>query len=71
MSKIDLYQGDCLKLMDNIPDKSIDLILCDLPYGQTKCEWDKVIPFSDMWKHYNRILKDSGNIVLLVVVVLH
>lgn len=59
-----LYLGDCLKLMNEIPDKSIDFICCDLPYGTTACAWDVVIPFSELWKHYNRVIKDKGVIVL-------
>lgn len=61
---INLWQGDCIKLMEHIPDKSIDLILCDLPYGTTVCSWDKVIPFEPLWSHYKRIIKDNGNVVL-------
>ena len=60
----EIYKGDCLELMKNIPDKSIDMILCDLPYGTTKCSWDIVIPFNELWKQYNRIIKDNGAIVL-------
>ena len=55
---IELYKGDCLELMKNIPDKSIDMILCDLPYGTTGNTWDTIIPFEPLWKHYNRIIKD-------------
>ena len=47
---IDLKQGDCLELMNDIPDKSIDMILCDLPYGSSNCKWDSVIPFDKLWK---------------------
>ena len=61
---IDLKQGDCLELMKEIPDKTIDMILCDLPYGTTACKWDTVIPFNNLWEHYNRIIKDNGAIVL-------
>lgn len=61
---IDLRQGDCLELMKDIPDKSIDMILCDLPYGTTACKWDVVIPFEELWKQYNRIMKDNGAIAL-------
>jgi site-specific DNA-methyltransferase (adenine-specific) len=50
--------------MNDIPDKSIDLILCDLPYGTTKCSWDIIIPFDKLWDHYNRIIKDNGAIIL-------
>ena len=64
MSKIDLYNGDCLELMKNIPNKSVDMILCDLPYGITACKWDTVIPFEPLWEHYNRVIKDNGAIVL-------
>ena len=59
-----IYCGDCLKIMPNIPDKSIDMILCDLPYGTTACKWDVVIPFEPLWKEYKRIIKDNGAIVL-------
>lgn len=61
---IKLYQGDCLELMKNIPDKSIDMILCDLPYGTTRNRWDIVIPFEPLWKQYKRIIKENGIIVL-------
>ncbi|MEG1506038.1 MAG: DNA methyltransferase, partial [Bacilli bacterium] len=64
MNKIDLRQGDCLELMKDLPDKSIDLILCDLPYGTTACKWDNIIPFEPLWEQYNRIIKDKGAIVL-------
>ena len=59
-----LLQGDCLELMKDIPDKSIDLILCDLPYGTTRNSWDEVIPFDKLWAQYNRIIKDNGAILL-------
>ena len=58
---IDLRQGDCLELMKDIPDKSIDMILCDLPYGTTKCNWDTVIPFEPLWEQYKRIINMIGN----------
>ena len=61
---IDLRQGDCLELMKEIPDKSIDMILADLPYGTTACYWDIIIPFENLWKQYNRIIKDNGAVVL-------
>ena len=64
MSEIRLYQGDCLELMKDIPDGSIDMILCDLPFGTTKNHFDIPLPFKEMWKHYNRIIKDNGAIVL-------
>lgn len=59
-----LYQGDCLEVMKIIPDKSIDMILCDLPYGTTACKWDVIIPFEPLWEQYKRIIKDKGAIVL-------
>lgn len=58
------YCGDCLDLMKDIPDKSIDMILCDLPYGTTECKWDTIIPFEPLWEQYKRIIKDNGAIVL-------
>lgn len=61
---IDLMLGDCLELMQSIPDKRIDMILCDLPYGTTQCKWDSVIPFEPLWEQYNRIIKPGGAIVL-------
>lgn len=59
-----LLQGDCLELMQNIPDKSIDMILCDLPYGTTENKWDNVIDLELLWGAYRRIIKDNGAIVL-------
>ena len=59
-----LLQGDCLELMKNIPDKSIDMILCDLPYGTTHNKWDTIIPFDKLWEQYKRIIKDNGAILL-------
>lgn len=56
--------GDCLEVMQTIPDKSIDMILCDLPYGTTACKWDVVIPFEQLWEQYNRIIKNNSAIVL-------
>ena len=56
--------GDCLSIMPEIPDKSIDMILCDLPYGTTACKWDTIIPFEPLWEQYKRIIKDNGAIVL-------
>ena len=50
MSKIELFQGDCLEIMKNIPDNSIYMILCDLPYVTTKCKWDVIIPFEPLWE---------------------
>jgi site-specific DNA-methyltransferase (adenine-specific) len=59
-----IYQGDCLEVMKSIDDKSIDMILCDLPYGTTACKWDNIIPFEPLWTNYKRIIKDNGAIVL-------
>ena len=59
-----LLQGDCLKLLPTIQDNSIDMILADLPYGMTANKWDSVIPLEDLWKQYERIIKDNGAIVL-------
>ena len=64
MCKIKLYNGDCLEVMKQIPDNSIDLILCDLPYGTTACKWDTIIPFEPLWEQYKRIIKDNSAIVL-------
>ena len=61
---IKLYNGDCLEIMEQISDKSIDMVLCDLPYGTTNCSWDIIIPFENLWKQYNRIIKDNGAVVL-------
>lgn len=59
-----IYLGDCLEIMKNIDDKSIDMILCDLPYGTTACKWDSIIPFDKLWEQYKRIIKDNKAIVL-------
>ena len=59
-----VVHGDCLEEMQKIPDKSIDMILCDLPYGTTACKWDTIIPFEPLWEQYKRIIKDNGAIVL-------
>ncbi|HLD50998.1 cytosine methyltransferase [candidate division WWE3 bacterium RIFOXYC1_FULL_40_10] len=59
-----LFEGDCLKVMSKFPDKSIDMILCDLPYGTTQNKWDSVIPLAALWKEYERIIKDNGVIAL-------
>jgi len=61
---IDLRLGDCLEVMKTIPDKSVDMILSDLPYGTTACRWDTIIPFEPLWEQYKRIIKDNGAIVL-------
>lgn len=68
---LNLIQGNCLDKMRQIKDKSIDMILCDLPYGQTaRNKWDTVIPFKNLWDNYNRIIKDNGAIVLFAMVCL-
>ena len=65
IDNITLWHGDCLNLMCEIPDKSVDMILCDLPYGTTtKNKWDSVIPFDLLWCQYRRIIKDNGCIAL-------
>ena len=63
-NKVTLINGDCLVEMKNIEDNSIDMILCDLPYGVTKNKWDEVIPFEKLWEQYNRIIKLNGAVVL-------
>ncbi|MCD7996485.1 MAG: site-specific DNA-methyltransferase [Clostridiales bacterium] len=64
MKDIELWHGDCLELMKNIPDKSVDMILCDLPYGTTQCRWDVIIPFEPLWEQYKRVTKENGAILL-------
>jgi site-specific DNA-methyltransferase (adenine-specific) len=64
MLKISLMQGDCLERMKEIPSGSVDMILCDLPYGTTACKWDSVIPFEPLWEQYRRIAKKNAAIVL-------
>ena len=59
-----LFNDDCLNVMKSIADNSVDMVLCDLPYGTTKCPWDVVIPFEDLWKEYNRVCKPNAAIVL-------
>lgn len=59
-----LLNGDCLELMKDIPDGSVDLILCDPPYGTTACSWDSVLPFDRLWEEYDRLLKPDGAAVL-------
>lgn len=58
------YKGDCLQVMDIIPNKSVDVILADLPYGSTRAKWDSIIDFTSLWKQYNRIIKPNGVILL-------
>lgn len=59
-----IYNEDCLVGMKRIPDKSVDMILCDLPYGTTACAWDEIVPFEPLWEQYERVIKDNGAIVL-------
>lgn len=59
-----VYQMDCLEGMKLIPDGSVDMILCDLPYGTTACLWDEIVPFEPLWEQYERIIKEDGAIVL-------
>ena len=59
-----MHLGDCLEVMKSIPDGSVDMILCDLPYGTTACKWDVVIPFEPLWEQYKRVAKDNAAIVL-------
>jgi DNA modification methylase len=63
---IDLQHGDCLELMKSIPDGSIDMILCDLPYGgkTTWNKWDNRLPFDELWQQYKRLIKPNGAVVL-------
>jgi len=62
--KIELLRGDCLELMSEMPNNSVDMICCDMPYGTTNCRWDTTIDLEKLWKHYQRITKDDGAIVL-------
>ncbi|WP_286149539.1 MULTISPECIES: DNA-methyltransferase [Bacillota] len=64
LKKYELHNGECIEIMRKIEDKTIDMILCDLPYGTTDCSWDHIIPLDEMWEQYNRIIKDNGAIVL-------
>ena len=64
MKTNEILHGDCLDLLPEIPDKSVDMILCDLPYGTTACTWDSIIPLDRLWREYERVIKDNGNIVL-------
>lgn len=64
MSNVQLMMGDCLEQMKSIPDASVDMVLCDLPYGTTACKWDTIIPFDQLWDEYSRIVKRDAPIVL-------
>ena len=62
---IQLLYGNCLERMSEIEDNSIDLVLCDLPYGSTKCKWDTVIDMEELWKDYKRIIKKPSGVIVL------
>ena len=62
--KKEILLGDCLELMKDIPNGSVDMILADLPYGTTSCKWDVIIHFEPLWEQYKRIIKDNGAIML-------
>lgn len=62
MLKDGFYNMDCFEGFKQISDKSVDMILCDLPYGTTQCSWDEILPFEQLWKEYKRIIKDNGAI---------
>ena len=64
MKGFELWQGNCLELMKNIPDGSVDAVICDPPYGTTACKWDSIIPLEPMWKELKRVAKDNAAIVL-------
>ena len=64
MKKFELWHGDCLELMKNIPDGSADMVLCDLPYGTTQNGWDSCLPLAPLWSEYKRIVKTVGAIAL-------
>lgn len=59
-----VLHGDCLEVMKDLPDGSVDMILCDLPYGTTQCRWDVIIPFEPLWEQYSRVIKLNGAVVL-------
>jgi DNA modification methylase len=59
-----LHLGDCLEVMKRIPDGSVDMVLCDLPFGTTRCRWDVIVPFEPLWRHYKRVIKPNGAILL-------
>lgn len=62
--KQEIWHGDCLEVMKDIPDKGVDVVICDLPYGTTACSWDIIIPFNKLWEQYDRVCKDNAAIVL-------
>lgn len=59
-----IYHGDCMEILPSIPDASVDMVLCDLPYGTTACKWDSIIDMSELWVQYKRIVKPNGAILL-------
>lgn len=61
---LSLFQGNCMDIMPQLPDRSVDMVLCDLPYGTTACKWDVVIPFEPLWEQYSRLIRSDGAIVL-------
>ncbi|EMO59290.1 hypothetical protein LEP1GSC161_0292 [Leptospira santarosai str. CBC1416] len=63
-SSIQLFNDDCFNRLPQIPDKSINMILCDLPYGTTDCSWDTILPFKPLWEQYNRVIVENGAIIL-------
>ena len=65
MKNFELWQGNCLELMKNIPNGSVDAVICDPPYGTTACKWDSIIPLEPMWKELKRVTKDNAAIVLM------
>lgn len=67
MRKYELHLGDCLEVMKSIPAGSVDLILCDLPYGVTALEWDKALPINELWDNYRRVLKENGAVILTAI----
>ena len=64
----ELYNDDCLNILRNIPDNSVDVILCDLPYGTTPCTWDNNVNINELWVQYKRIRKETTPIILLSLI---
>ena len=65
---MDIRNGNCLELMKTLPDKSVDLFVCDLPYGETNCKWDSKIDMEEFWSQFKRIRKAQGPLVFIFVV---
>ena len=61
---MEIYCGDCIEIMKTLENNSIDMVLCDLPYGTTKCSWDVIVPFESLWEQYHRVVKPTGAILL-------